>query len=44
MVVRGRPIARARSVQCTLRGAGASATECDAASARVCMREFKGIC
>ena len=24
MVVRGRPIARARSVQCTLRGAGAS--------------------
>ena len=27
-----------------LRGAGASATECDTASARVCMREVKGIC
>ena len=27
--------------QGTLRGAGASATECDAASARVCMREVK---
>ena len=35
MVVRGRPIARARSVV---------PTECDAASARVCMREVKGIC
>ena len=30
--------------QGTLRGAGASATEWDAASARVCMREVKGIC
>ena len=40
MVVRGRPIAKG-----TLRGAGASATEWDAAaSARVCMREVKGIC
>ena len=27
--------------QGTLRGAGASATECDAANARVCMREVK---
>ena len=35
MIVRGRG---------TLRGAGASATECDTASARVCMREVKGIC
>ena len=39
MVVRGRPIA----MQGTLRGAGASATECDTVSARVCMREVKGI-
>ena len=30
--------------QGTLRGAGASATECDTASPRVCMREVKGIC
>ena len=30
--------------QGTLRGAGASATECNAANARVCMREVKGIC
>ena len=35
MVVRG---------QRTLRGAGDSATECDIASAKVCMREVKGIC
>ena len=28
--------------QGTLRGAGASATECDTASARVCMREYAG--
>ena len=35
MVVRG---------QGTLRGAGASATECYTASAKVCMREVKGIC
>ena len=38
MVVRGRPIYS----QGTLRGAGA--TECDTASAKVCMREVKGIC
>ena len=30
--------------QGTLRGTGASATECDTASAKVCMREVKGIC
>ena len=30
--------------QGTLRGASASATECDTAIARVCMREVKGIC
>ena len=42
MVVRGRPIARARSVvRVPVRP---SATECDTASPRVCMREVKGIC
>ena len=37
-------ISRFHVISGTLRGAGTSATECNAASTRVCMREVKGIC